>query len=303
MAAEAVREYSRRAPDDAVLDAAARERPLRARARSTSEACTARSRESWQAFDEEAGQRLNRCFYLATAPPFFPVDRRQLGEHGPQPPRGRRGARRDREAVRHHAGRGAASSTASVLSVFDEHAGLPHRPLPRARRRSRTCWRSASPTGCSSRCGTATTSTTSRSPPPRTSGSAPAPSYYDTVGALRDLIQNHMLQLLCHVAMEPPVDFSADEVRNEKVKVLHGDPRRRPRTRSRSIAVRAQYAAGHVGRRARARLPRGGGRPGRLAHRDLRRDAPGGRQLALGGRARSTCAPASASPARSPRSR
>src|SRR5262249_59408371 len=45
--------------------------------------------------------------------------------------------------------------------------------------------------------------------------------YYDSAGALRDLVQNHMLQLLCHVAMEPPVNFTPDEVRNEKVKVPH----------------------------------------------------------------------------------
>jgi glucose-6-phosphate 1-dehydrogenase len=70
--------------------------------------------------------------------------------------------------------------------------------------------------------------------------------YYDSVGALRDLVQNHMLQLLCHVAMEPPVDFTADEVRNEKVKVLRGidTPTREDVPR---IAVRAQYAAGTVG--------------------------------------------------------
>ncbi len=48
--------------------------------------------------------------------------------------------------------------------------------------------------------------------------------YYDHAGALRDLIQNHMLQLLCHVAMEPPVSFTAEEVRNEKVKVLQSIP-------------------------------------------------------------------------------
>ena len=45
-------------------------------------------------------------------------------------------------------------------------------------------------------------------------------AYYDTAGALRDMVQNHMMQLLCLVAMEPPVDLSADAVRNEKVKVL-----------------------------------------------------------------------------------
>ncbi len=39
-------------------------------------------------------------------------------------------------------------------------------------------------------------------------------------GALRDMIQNHLLQLLCHVAMEPPVSFNADEVRDRKVDVL-----------------------------------------------------------------------------------
>ncbi len=44
--------------------------------------------------------------------------------------------------------------------------------------------------------------------------------YYDGAGALRDMVQNHMLQLLALVAMEPPTDFDATEVRDEKVKVL-----------------------------------------------------------------------------------
>jgi glucose-6-phosphate 1-dehydrogenase len=70
--------------------------------------------------------------------------------------------------------------------------------------------------------------------------------YYDQAGALRDLIQNHMLQLLCHVAMEPPVSFTADEVRNEKVKVLQAIG---PITEEQvpELAVRAQYALGHSG--------------------------------------------------------
>ncbi|HUO98031.1 MAG TPA: glucose-6-phosphate dehydrogenase [Rhizomicrobium sp.] len=45
-------------------------------------------------------------------------------------------------------------------------------------------------------------------------------SYYDSYGALRDVVQNHMLQLLCLIAMEPPVSLDADSVRDEKVKVL-----------------------------------------------------------------------------------
>jgi glucose-6-phosphate 1-dehydrogenase len=44
--------------------------------------------------------------------------------------------------------------------------------------------------------------------------------YYESAGALRDMMQNHMLQLLCLVAMEPPVDLDADAVHDEKVKVL-----------------------------------------------------------------------------------
>jgi glucose-6-phosphate 1-dehydrogenase len=44
--------------------------------------------------------------------------------------------------------------------------------------------------------------------------------YYDTAGALRDMVQNHMLQLLCLVAMEPPTSLGADAVRDEKLKVL-----------------------------------------------------------------------------------
>ena len=55
-----------------------------------------------------------------------------------------------------------------------------------------------------------------------------------------------MLQLLCHVAMEPPVDFSADEVRNEKVKVLVAVPQPTAEQIP-QIAVRAQYGAGHAG--------------------------------------------------------
>ena len=44
--------------------------------------------------------------------------------------------------------------------------------------------------------------------------------YYDQYGAVRDMVQNHLLQLLCLVAMEPPARFNADQVRNEKLRVL-----------------------------------------------------------------------------------
>ena len=67
--------------------------------------------------------------------------------------------------------------------------------------------------------------------------------YYETAGALRDMIQNHILQLLCLIAMEPPVSFGADEVRNRKVDVLNALRTIRPEE-VQDHAVRGQYGPG-----------------------------------------------------------
>lgn len=67
--------------------------------------------------------------------------------------------------------------------------------------------------------------------------------YYETAGALRDMVQNHLLQLLCLVAMEPPVVYDADDIRNKKLDVL----RACRRIRSEDVpacAARGQYAEG-----------------------------------------------------------
>ena len=71
-------------------------------------------------------------------------------------------------------------------------------------------------------------------------------AYYDGAGAMRDMVQNHLLQLMCLVAMEPPSDLAADTVRTEKLKVLQA---LRPigSERISKNAVRAQYTAGAVG--------------------------------------------------------
>ena len=69
--------------------------------------------------------------------------------------------------------------------------------------------------------------------------------YYDEYGALRDMLQNHMLQLLCLVAMEPPSDLDPDSVRNEKVKVLRSLRPITPEEAER-VTVRGQYVAGSV---------------------------------------------------------
>jgi glucose-6-phosphate 1-dehydrogenase len=70
-------------------------------------------------------------------------------------------------------------------------------------------------------------------------------SYYDGAGAIRDMVQNHMMQLLCLVAMEPPVDLSADAIRNEKVKVLQALPNWSPEDVARNT-VHAQYVKGSM---------------------------------------------------------
>ena len=66
--------------------------------------------------------------------------------------------------------------------------------------------------------------------------------YYDQAGALRDLVQNHMLQLLCLLCMEPPAAFDSKQVRDEKVKVLQAIRPPAP-----GATVRGQYATGVSG--------------------------------------------------------
>lgn len=67
-------------------------------------------------------------------------------------------------------------------------------------------------------------------------------AFWEEAGLLRDIVQNHMMQLLCLVAMEPPVSLAADAIHNEKVKVLEAI-----RTISENSVVRGQYAPGFIG--------------------------------------------------------
>lgn len=69
--------------------------------------------------------------------------------------------------------------------------------------------------------------------------------YYDQAGALRDMVQNHLLQLLCLVAMEPPISFDADDIRNKKIDVLRALRPFQPET-IHQVAVRGQYRQGVV---------------------------------------------------------
>jgi glucose-6-phosphate 1-dehydrogenase len=69
--------------------------------------------------------------------------------------------------------------------------------------------------------------------------------YYDKSGALRDMLQNHMLQLLCLIAMDPPVSLAADRVRDEKLKVLRALKPMEPHEVA-SLTVRGQYTQGAI---------------------------------------------------------
>ncbi len=69
--------------------------------------------------------------------------------------------------------------------------------------------------------------------------------YYERAGALRDMVQNHLMQLLCLVAMEPMVSFDADEIRNKKADVLHA-VRPIPVNEVDQFVVRGQYGRGRI---------------------------------------------------------
>ena len=124
--------------------------------------------------------------------------------------------------------------------------------------------------------------------------------YYDGIGAARDVIQNHLLQLLALTAMEEPVSFDAKDLRAEKEKVLsRGPPAQGPGHGHRPRAVRRRLAGRREGRSATCEeegIPKPP-RP-RPTPRSSSRSTPG-----AGRACRSTCAPASGWAGGSPRSR
>jgi glucose-6-phosphate 1-dehydrogenase len=240
---EAIRTFSRRTPDEDVL-AGLLKNVLYVPGGFDDDSVYAALSGVLDGFDRDASDPLNRAFYLSTAPEFFGVIIGHLGGSGLSR---RRGAD-VRVIIEKPFGTTLEEARAlnrRVLSVFDEpqvfridhylgketvqnllafrFANGMFEPLWNRNYIDSVQITAAEDIGIGSRAG-----------------------YYDHAGALRDLIQNHMLQLLCQVAMEPPVNFTAEEVRNEKVKVLEAIPPPRP-DQVDDMAVRAQYAAGHAG--------------------------------------------------------
>ena len=195
-------------------------------------------------FDEEAGETLNRAFYLSTAPSFFPVIVEQLGS----------------SKLAHHEGgkvraiiekpfgttlEEARELNRSVLSIFDETQvfRIDHY-LGKETVQNMMAFRFAN--GMFEPLWNRNYIDSVQITAAEDLGIGSRADYYDSSGALRDLIQNHMLQLLCHVAMEPPVSFTSEDVRNEKVKVLQSIPQPTAADIPK-MSLRAQYSAGHAG--------------------------------------------------------
>jgi glucose-6-phosphate 1-dehydrogenase len=236
MARDSIKEHSRRAPDEQVLE------KLLERVRYVPGSFDVDSvfellKEELGRFDEEAGIAFNRIFYLSTAPSFFALIVKKLGEHGLhkhpesdvrvviEKPFGTRLAEAldlNRELlsvlhesqifrIDHYLGK----ETVQNMLAFRFANGM-FEPIWNRNFIDYVQITAAEDLGIGRRAG-----------------------YYDGAGALRDLVQNHMLQLLSLLCMEPPVTFDADEVRDEKVKVLHAVEPPPP-----EAVARAQYTAG-----------------------------------------------------------
>jgi glucose-6-phosphate 1-dehydrogenase len=240
---EAIRRFSRRKPDDDVLKSLL-ESVKYIPGTFDEESVYSQLGAVLDGFEEDAGEPLNRAFYLSTAPNFFPVIVEQLGRSELQSHEGDdvrliiekpfgTTLEEARELNRH------------VLGIFDESQvfRIDHY-LGKETVQNMMAFRFAN--GMFEPLWNRNYIDSVQITAAEDLGIGTRAGYYDGAGALRDLIQNHMLQLLCHVAMEPPVNFTAEEVRNEKVKVLQAIPEPTAEQIP-QMSVRAQYTAGHSG--------------------------------------------------------
>ena len=236
MARESIVEYSRREPDAKVLDKLL-ENVKYVPGTFDDDSVFTRLEEELEQFDSEAGITYNRLFYLSTAPQFFPVIVHKLGEHGLDHVDGAE----VRVVIEKPFGTRLAEAlelNREVLSVLDESQvfRIDHY-LGKETVQNMLAFRFAN--GMFEPIWNRNFIDYVQITASEDLGIGRRAGYYDSAGALRDLVQNHMLQLLTLLCMEPPVTFNADEVRDEKVKVLHALAPPTP-----DQVVRAQYTAG-----------------------------------------------------------
>ena len=243
LAKASIERFSRRPPNQAVLDALlehVRFVPGSFEDPAVYETLGAYAEE----FDDEAGIPFNRIFYLSTAPAFFPVVVGRLGERGLH----RREGADVRVVIEKPIGtnlREARDLNRAVLEVLAE--GQVYRIdhyLGKETVQNMLAFRFAN--GMFEPIWNRNFIDYVQITAAEDIGIGTRADYYDGSGALRDLVQNHMLQLLTLLCMEPPASFSADKVRDEKVKVLDAiAPPSLPEVAT--MAVRAQYGPGVSG--------------------------------------------------------
>jgi glucose-6-phosphate 1-dehydrogenase len=243
IARESIEKFSRRKPDPDVLEGLIANARYVAGSFDDDDVYRELNR-TLSEFDRQAGSPLDRVFYLSTAPQFFPVIAGKLGGAGLDDCE----TGQVRVVIEKPFGYDLASArklNAEVLRVFDESQvfRIDHylgketvqnlMALRFANALFEPVWNrnfidsvqitAAEDLGIGGRAG-----------------------YYEGAGALRDLVQNHMMQLLALLAMEPPTSFEANRLRDEKLKVLEAIV---PPTVEQvpSMAVRAQYGPGVSG--------------------------------------------------------
>ena len=184
-----------------------------------------------RALYRELGEAKRPLNYLAVPP----VRVRASWPPGSRSPAPRGSAVGDREAVRPRPCVGQALN-AMLRKNFPERTSFAS-TIFWARNRCRTCSTRASPIRCSSRSGTATMCAASRSPWPRISAYGIARAFYDATGANRDVLQNHLLQVVAHLCMDPPTGEESDAHARPKGQPAEGGaPDRADRCRAWAIS-------------------------------------------------------------------